>query len=116
MKNIAALLFIVLIAACSPSRPGNIPSDAFWVNGQGANVWLEVGAVEPNKFYATIYHEDGARWVSGWFVFSPPPKDQNLPKGVDKAYIQKYMSSFNGTTILLTDFAAGRTLIYELQK
>lgn len=116
MKNIAALLLIVFIAACTPERPGNVPESAFWAGGPTAKVWVNLIEVRDDGFEATIYREDGEKWVSGIFLFTPPPKEPYVPKGVDAAYIEKYMNAFDGTTIALSDFAGGRTLVYELRK
>jgi len=114
MKSLLAILLLLNLAACSPSPSGAVPEESFWVRGEYANVWVNLGEVEQNRFYASIYNDEGLRIKEGWFVFRAV-KDAYDPKGVDAEYIERYMNGFDGEAIYITDIAAGRALIYYIQ-
>ncbi len=118
MRYLAAILVLFFVTACGqPSRPDSVSDNGVWVGGTDGGAWIEVTEVQHGKFYAIISHDNGDRWTSGWFIFSPPPKEPNYqPKNVNAEYIKKYANYFSGSEISITDFASGRVFVYQLQK
>jgi hypothetical protein len=74
-----ALVAVTSVYACGPrdaepSRPANLPADAFWLGGPDGGVYVRVQRVagtDPRLYSGAVYHPDGAVWYEGEFLLEP---------------------------------------------
>ena len=77
-------------------------------------MWINLGKVVNNKFYAEIYHDNknGDKWVASWFKINEAYKKTG--DIVDKNYLEKNISAFDGSQIFIT--FANHTLTYPAEQ
>lgn len=106
MKYILVFVSIFsVICGNNPTRPSNVPAEAFFVGGNNGGVFLNcVENLSNTKIYECVVYYDttGEIWTKGTFVIKPDensgfnPSDKNL------------YNSYDGSRISLKD---GRYLI-----